>query len=85
VTYFDPTDLDRMDKKEVEGNTHRLGFPVHRRQQAGALLVVIVGAAVVLGGYGDHDEVRYDRARRARVHDLRRRLVPIAMRRSSWS
>jgi hypothetical protein len=47
-----------MDEKEVEGNTHQLGFPVHRRRRAVALLVVIVGAAVVPGGYGDHDEVR---------------------------
>jgi hypothetical protein len=58
VTYFDPSNLDRTDKKKGEGNTHRLGFPVRRRWQAGALLVVIVGAAVVPGGYGDHDEVR---------------------------
>jgi hypothetical protein len=47
-----------MDKKEGEGNTHWLGFPVHRRWRAGALLVVIISAAVVPDGYGDHDEVR---------------------------
>jgi hypothetical protein len=58
VTCFDPSDLDRTDEKEGEGNTHQLGFPVHRRRQDGTLLVVIFGAAVVLGGYGDHDEVR---------------------------
>jgi hypothetical protein len=58
VTYFDPLDLDRTDEKKGEGNTHRLGFPVHHWWRAGALLVVIIGAAVVPGGYGDHDEVR---------------------------